>query len=528
MKKRYLISALGLAAALMLSGCGGDKKETETSAPEKQTAATEAASDVSDGSAGESAADDAADESEGTETETEAAIAPITPSDYLVKDASKYVTLGNYDGLEIVQYTYDVTDDMVQQQIDMDLQSAGTEEDIDTPSASGDIIYVSLKATVEGADASQAGTENVTESASEASSEADTQAVSESTSEVSSEADTQAASESTSEVSSEATEEGTDIAFDDASSDDTDGAENTYFTIGDEEYGADFDKELTGLSTGDTKQFSVAFSEDDWVNEDWIGHTVDFDITVNGVTRVSVPEYNDDFIANYTDYSSKEEYEAAVRKNLEDQYTDISYSDAIESLFQAALDATTFNGYPQDLYDTCKEESMSFYRMFAGDDGTSDADILAAFGISEEDIDSEVLTTVYQRLLISAYCEANDITATEEDYLTYLENNAAGYGEESAASFEADYGRDSLVWALYQSKVADQLYNSAKITKTSYSDDLFSGDLNELQFDTESDSETVSDTEATETLAEGNDVSMELETFSSEDVVDLSETSAAE
>ena len=154
MKKKYLISALGLAAALMLSGCGGDKKETETSAQEKQTAAgTEASSDIS-GSTGETADDtDTADiVSEETETETEATIAPITPSDYLVKDASKYVTLGNYDGLEIVQYTYDVTDDMVQQQIDMDLQSAGTEEDIDTPSASGDIIYVSLKAVAEDAD----------------------------------------------------------------------------------------------------------------------------------------------------------------------------------------------------------------------------------------------------------------------------------------------------------------------------------------------------------------------------------------
>lgn len=502
MKKKYLISALGLAAALMLSGCGGDKKETETSAQEKQTAAgTEASSDISD-STGETADDtDTADiVSEETETETEATIAPITPSDYLVKDASKYVTLGNYDGLEIVQYTYDVTDDMVQQQIDMDLQSAGTEEDIDTPSASGDIIYVSLKAVAENAD-----------------------------SENTSEATTEAASKSSSEVSTEAASENTsDLLSADDTSDESDDAENTYFTIGNEEYGADFDKELIGLSTGDTKQFSVTFSDDDWVNEDWIGHTVDFTVTVNGVTRVTVPEYNDDFITNYTDYSSKEEYEAAVRKNLEDQYTDISYSDAIESLFQAALDATTFNGYPQDLYDTCKEESISFYRMFAGDDGTSDADILAAFGISEEDIDSEVLTAVNQRLLISAYCEANNITLTEEDYLNYLENNAADYGEESAASFEEDYGRDSLVWSLYQSKVADLLYNSAKITKTSYSDDLFSDDLSDLQFGTESDTEAASDAETSETLAEGDDLSMELETFSSEDVVDLSESSATE
>ena len=69
---------------------------------------------------------------------------------------------------------------------------------------------------------------------------------------------------------------------------------------------------------------------------------------------------------------------------------------------------------------------------------------------------------------------------------------------------------------------------SAKITKTSYSDDLFSDDLSDLQFSTESDTEAASDAETSETLAEGDDLSMELETFSSEDVVDLSESSATE
>ena len=543
MKKRYLISALGLAAAIALFGCGSDKKETETSAPAKQStdtatqteadAQTEAAVSSDDSSEDmNTEAGDASDDTAETESETEASIAPITPSDYLVKDASKYVTLGNYDGLEIIQYTYDVTDDMVQQQIDADLQSVAVEEDIDTPSASGDIIYVSLKSSVEGTDSAKANADaasdeaDSTEAASDKS--ASTEVLSDESASTEVLSDESASTEVLSDESASTEALSDESASTGAISDDADDVENTYFTIGNEEYGADFDKELTGLSTGDTKHFSVTFAEDAWVDEDWVGKTVDFDVTVTGVTRLSVPEYNDDYIANYTDYSSKEEYEAAVRKNLEDQYTDISYSDAIESLFQAALDATTFNGYPQELYDACKEDTMVFYRMFAGDDNTSDADILAAFGISEEDIDSEVLTTVYQRLLISAYCEANDITVTQDDYLAYLENNAADYGEANSVSFEEDYGRESLVWALYQSKVADQLYKAAKITKTTYSDDLFSGDFTELQSDPELETEIISDDETSETLGGSEYLSLEPETYSSEDVVDLSETSASE
>lgn len=40
---------------------------------------------------------------------------PITPSDYLVENAASYVTLGDYDGVEVTKYTYELTDDMVQE-----------------------------------------------------------------------------------------------------------------------------------------------------------------------------------------------------------------------------------------------------------------------------------------------------------------------------------------------------------------------------------------------------------------------------
>ena len=520
MKRRIMAVITGIITMAAVCGCGAQQTVTDRVVQSDMAEETEVQSETVTQTINE------------TESETEASIAPITPSDYLVKDASKYVTLGNYDGLEIIQYTYDVTDDMVQQQIDADLQSVAVEEDINTPSASGDIIYVSLKSSVEGTDSAKANADatsdeaDSTEAASDKS--ASTEVLSDESASTEVLSDESASTEVLSDESASTEALSDESASTGAISDDADDVENTYFTIGNEEYGADFDKELTGLSTGDTKHFSVTFAEDAWVDEDWVGKTVDFDVTVTGVTRLSVPEYNDDYIANYTDYSSKEEYEAAVRKNLEDQYTDISYSDAIESLFQAALDATTFNGYPQELYDACKEDTMVFYRMFAGDDNTSDADILAAFGISEEDIDSEVLTTVYQRLLISAYCEANDITVTQDDYLAYLENNAADYGEANSVSFEEDYGRESLVWALYQSKVADQLYKAAKITKTTYSDDLFSGDFTELQSDPELETEIISDDETSETLGGSEDLSLEPETYSSEDVVDLSETSASE
>ena len=267
MKKTYRYLMLALAGTAILSGCG--KKDDDKHADETEASVSTEAADVTD------------TETE-TETETESrTLQPITPSDYLVKNASDYVTLGSYDGIEIVQYTYDITDEMVQEQIDAARQDAATEEEKSGPSTTGDIVYVTLKSSVK------------------------------------------------------------DVA-------DSEESEDTYFTIGDADYGEDFDAALTGVSTGDEKTFSIDFDDDFWIDT-WAGHTVNFDATVTQVTQLLVPDYDDDFLATYTDYTTKEDYEASIRSSLEDEYTQTSYSDAIAELFQAAEAATTFNGYPQEL-----------------------------------------------------------------------------------------------------------------------------------------------------------------------------------
>ncbi|MFR3320317.1 MAG: hypothetical protein ACLTSZ_03010 [Lachnospiraceae bacterium] len=48
---------------------------------------------------------------------------------------------------------------------------------------------------------------------------------------------------------------------------------------------------------------------------------MNFDATVTQVTQLLVPDYDDDFLATYTDYTTKEDYEASIRSALEDEYT---------------------------------------------------------------------------------------------------------------------------------------------------------------------------------------------------------------
>ena len=387
MNKKRLLILLGLSVVLGMTGCGNKKEETvetefSTAAPEEVAEEDLAAEELLE----------EADEQQEEATDIE----PITPSDYLMDDTSEYVTLGDLSGLEVTQYTYEITDEMIEEQIQYELEMYSEEVEVERAAASGDIIYLDLTSTLDGEEAN---------------------------------------------------------------------SESTYFYLGDEEYGAEFDEQLIGTKAGETKEFSITFGDDIWI-EEWMNQTVDFKVQITSICELSVPEYNDDFIAEYTDYESTEDYEAHLKESMTYEYEELSYSDAVEALFEEAAAQSVFAGYPEDLYETCKEELLSIYFSFTGTEDIEE--VYSMFDITEETLDAEILDAVDRRILINAICLENDLELTEEEYVSFLEEYAEYYGYDTIAAFEADYTRESLVWSLYESKAAALLYEEAKITESVY------------------------------------------------------------
>lgn len=414
MNKKRVLLLLGLAAAIGMTGCGNSEKKTEetefsTSAPEET-------------------AEEDLDTAELMEesSETEKAIEPITPSDYLPSKIADYVTLGDLSDLQATEYTYEVTDDMIQAQIDEELDFNSEEVETDRASKDGDVIYLDLTSTVNG--------EETTES--------------------------------------------------------------TYFYLGNQEYGAEFDEQLIGLLAGDTMEFSITFGDDIWI-EEWINQTVDFKAEITSVCELTTPEYNDAFAAEYTDFATTAEYEAYLKESLEEEYADLGYSDTIETLFDQAVEQTVISGYPEEFYNSCRDELLATYFAFTGSDDVND--VYELFGLTEESLDAEIMNSVNRRLLISAICQEQNLEVTEEDYLECLNDYTEYYGYDSAAAFEEDYSRESLVWFLYESKAAEYLYEHAEITQVPYEEEELSDE--DLEDEIFSEEELLEDdTEVTETL----------------------------
>ncbi|MCC8104348.1 MAG: FKBP-type peptidyl-prolyl cis-trans isomerase [Clostridiales bacterium] len=411
MKKIIFYPVLGLAAALLLTACG-NSDSSDSTVPEAETA---------------------------TEAQTEDSLSSVVPSDYLVENAADYITAEGLEGLEVTQYTYEITDEVVQEQIDTILAQMSEETDVDRAAEMGDLVYVELSCSVEGSSGSY--------------------------------------------------------------------SENTYFTLGDADYGEEFDAALVGAAAGETVIFDITYEEgaadETLIEEDWAGATVSFEVEISSVCEVDTPEYNDDWVAENTEYSTTEEYETALRESLEEEYEEQSYADVLDELLTLALASCEISEIPDELYKACREETLNDYASFTN--STDEAEILAEFDLTEEDLESEVQTLAQRRLLISYICEENDIELSGTDYVAYLEEYAAWYGYDTAEEFEEEWGRSYLVWSLYESEAAKILYNFASITTEAYEEVILT-DEEAAGLETETTAAAEEDTGASEVETDASEV----------------------
>lgn len=333
------------------------------------------------------------------ETETEEPIDPITPSDYLIKNPDQYVEPGNLQNLSVVQYTYKITEEDIQEQIQADLELYAEETEVDRASRNGDTVSLILSSWIDDTLLTQ--------------------------------------------------------------------GEEMACQLGLEEFGAEFDRALTGVKAGDLTSFSVTFGDDAWV-EEWINETVDFEAEIIGVFERKVPKYNEEFVTSCVGYDSKAAYETAIRESMESDYENMSRADAENALLESALEQAVFSSCPSDLYESCRRETQAFYMSFT--ESNRMEEVYELFQVTEEDLEKEIQDLANRRLFVSAVCSKYGLDVTAKEYESYVRNAAAESGYESVAQYEQDFGREAAVWTLYEEKACDYLYDHASITESSYED----------------------------------------------------------
>lgn len=194
-------------------------------------------------------------------------------------------------------------------------------------------------------------------------------------------------------------------------------AENYDLVIGSKTFVDNFEEQLIGASAGDEIEVNVTFPEKYHVEELSGKHAL-FKVKINRVSKMELPEANDDFAQEVSEFDTFEEYKSAVRKKLEKQSEEMAKNKALEQLLEV-LSQNVRVDIPKVMIDGVNENMLrNFEQNLKTKNLTLEAYMIYANKTPEELRDSytdESVKQIRTRLALEAIVRNENIEVSDED-----------------------------------------------------------------------------------------------------------------
>lgn len=232
-----------------------------------------------------------------------------------------------------------------------------------------------------------------------------------------------------------------------------------------------FEDQLVGLNIGDEKDVEVTFPEEYHAPE-LAGKPASFHVKVLGITEKQLPEIDDDFAQDTTEFDSLEEYKADVRAKLEKSKEDQAKAAMENVLVEKAVEGATMD-IPEAMIDSQVEQMIDEFKQRVSYQGISFEQYLQFTGQNpeafQESMRPEALKRIQASLVLEAIVAAESIEANEEDLNKEMEKMASMYqmDVEQIASFIPDDQKENMKKDIAIQKAVEFLAAEAKVTEAS-------------------------------------------------------------
>ena len=206
--------------------------------------------------------------------------------------------------------------------------------------------------------------------------------------------------------------------------------ENYDLTIGSGSFIPGFEEQLVGAMPGEEMEVNVTFPEN-YGAENLAGKAAVFKCTVKAITEKQLPELNDEYADEYTEFDTMEEYREDVKRNLivkkEERAKTEQEDEAVEKIIAASqieIPAPMLETQESNMVDEFAQQlqyqgmSLDQYYQYAGSSREKMMEALAP----------QAEKRIRTRLVLEQIAKEENITATEEEYEAELKKMAESYG----------------------------------------------------------------------------------------------------
>ena len=237
-------------------------------------------------------------------------------------------------------------------------------------------------------------------------------------------------------------------------------------TIGSHSFIDNFEEQIIGMNIGDEKEINVTFPEE-YHAEELKGKPAMFKVKVKEIKEKVLPELDDDFAQDVSDFDTLAEYKEDLKKTIatrkENEAKAKKEDEAIAKIIESSkmdIPEAMIEEQVQQMTDEFAQRlsyqglSMEQYLMFSGMDAQKFAD----------DLKPQAVKRIETRLVLEAIAKAEDITASEEDFKAELEKMAGMYQMETEQLEKIIQGaqKDQMMDDIAVQKAVDFLVGEAK------------------------------------------------------------------
>ena len=224
--------------------------------------------------------------------------------------------------------------------------------------------------------------------------------------------------------------------------------ENHPLEIGSHSFIDTFEDQLVGKNTGDEVEVNVTFPEQ-YQAEELAGKPATFKVKINEIRAKELPELNDEFVQDVSEFDTMAEYREDVKKKLVERKENAAKGTKEDEAIQKIIDKSKME-IPEAMIDMQAENMIEEFAQRIASQGMSFEQYLQFSGMTidklKEQVRPEAVQRIQSSLVLEQIAKEENIVATDEDVDAEVEKMASMYGmkAEDLKNYMGDSEKESM------------------------------------------------------------------------------------
>lgn len=205
--------------------------------------------------------------------------------------------------------------------------------------------------------------------------------------------------------------------------------ENYPLTIGSGAFIPGFEEQLVGAEIGKEVEVNVTFPED-YQSEDLKGKAAVFKCTVKEIKEKELPELDDEFASEVSEFDTLAEYKEDVKKNLEEKKVKEAKENKEREAVEAVVDLSEMD-IPEAMIETQQRQMVDEFAQRITMQGLSMEQYFQFTGTNYqqmiENVKPQAEKRIQSRLVLEAIAAAENIVVSDEEFDKEIETMAEVY-----------------------------------------------------------------------------------------------------